>query len=210
LSYADFVEKAEGSAEGERAARHHAKMWLALGDALLVQVARYFGGHRERLGELQRLAPVGAPFVRGILDGYRGAVAYRAAPARFSLQPDELERALPSFWEAFRRLEAHRLSTVPWPDPLAYASRTEAIFPHKRDIPRAARRLAGPRAALRGVIPWSLASSHPRETLGRIATLLAFFYDLDLARRHAARMLHTSPEPRSLLRTLGALREVGS
>lgn len=202
---------AAGSDEEARAARHVAKAWLALGDALLLSLDRYAGSSADRLARLEALAGIGAPWVGVLADGYARALAYRQDPAAGAVAPDELADQCARMWPVCSAIEAQRLDREPWSNPDDYAAEAAPRFPELVDVPVAGRWLAGPRAALRGRVSWRRGGRHPREVLARAAVLLGFSDRQDAARRTCAEWLglrNTSPE--SVQRSLEQLREVAA
>jgi len=84
----------EGPSEGRRAARHVAKAWIALGDAVLISVDDYGARSGERIAALQRLSSVSAPWVGELATRYSDAVRYRHAPHEHVETRDGLEAAV--------------------------------------------------------------------------------------------------------------------
>ena len=199
-----------GADESATAARHVAKAWTALGDALLLLVDRYAPTSRERLRALEGLAGIGAPWVGTIAAGYADALAYRTAPGSRRLGVDDLSRACDALWPAFAALEAHRVGAA-FGSPQDYADARGAVFDELPDVAPLARALGGARAALDGAIGWRRSLRHPRETLARASVVLAFEADRDRARRWAGRALGRDASSASELRSaLHRLRDAAA
>jgi hypothetical protein len=202
---------AAGDDEGARAARHLAKARLAAGDALLLLVDAYPSRIRRRLAALRALAAPDAPLAVRIADGYALALEHRVAGAPGGVSAAELERACDELFPVFNDLEARRLSEPAAASPAGYAFSATRRFVELRDVPTASRLLGGARAAASGVIRWSAALTHPRETLARAAILLAFEPDLARACDLAGRLLCLrDPSPRVVRECLLRLVEAAA
>jgi rhamnosyltransferase len=208
LSRLQFEMRAE---EGARAARHVAKAWMAMGDALLIAADQYPGTGQERLATLERLSQVGAPHVGDIARGYAAAMQFRRAPHGQSLSPAALEQACSALWRVHAILESHRLGEDPARRPLDYAGAPRRRMPELDDVPLAGRWLSGVRAARQGAVGWRLALWHPRESLARMATLLAYEPDPAEARGQAARLFGLEDaSAQRMERAVRHLRELGA
>ncbi len=201
----------DGSSEGRRAARHVAKAWLALGDAVLISVDDYGARSADRIAALQRLSSVGAPWVEELASRYSDAVRYRHAPHEYVETRDGLEAAVAALWPIHAHLEAYRLGESVWKDPFAYAFARRPRFPELDDVALPGRWLAGLRALAHGVVPWRQCGVHPREVLARTAALIAYSSGLPAARQACSRLLRcSSTDPHSVAMALEAIRERGA
>ena len=199
-----------GDDEAVRGARHVAKAALALGDALLVTVDQYPATLRARLEVLQRLAKVGAPFVRQIETAYAQAIAFREAPTEARVFLPALEQACLHLWGPFASMEAHRLGT-PAATPMDYAEARGARFPELSDVSALGRTLGGLRGALTHTVPWRASRWHPRESLARAAVVLAFEAHRRRSYEEARRWLRVSEStPQGLRNALERLRDIAS
>lgn len=197
--------------EGERAARHVAKAWTALGDALLLLVDRYAPTANARAANLEALRGIGAAFVGDVADGYARARRYRASPGGVRVDAGELARACAAMWPAFACLEAHRSGHPRCASPFDYADAKPAVFDDLADVRPIARALGGTTAALGGTIAWRRAARHPRDTLARVSVVLAFEADRARARGWArAALARASAAPDSLSGALERLREAAA
>lgn len=202
---------AAGQDEASRAARHVAKAWQALGDALLLQVDRYAGRLEQRSAQLTKLAVVGAPWVRTIAEGYASAVRFRRDPASASVDREALEAAIARMAPCLAALESYRLGRKGAIDAAELAVARSPIFPELDDVPPPARAVAGLRAALKGRVRWDQVTRHPREVLARASYLLAFAPDLGPARSLAARWLGAVDDsPAGVALAVERLREIAA
>lgn len=200
-----------GQHDAVTAARHVAKAWLAAGDALLLLADRYEASAKARLAQISRLAAIGAPAARAVVDGYAWAVASRAGREDARLTPDELHAAAERIWVAHAAIEAHRLGVSDITTPDRYAGIETRIYRDLPDVPAVARIFGGARAAARGRIAWERAAAHPRETLARAVTVLAFASDRAHAHTWAAHALAAvSNHPGDVERALLAVREIAA
>jgi len=201
----------DGPPEGRRAARHVAKAWLALGDAVLISVDDYGARSAERIAALQRLSSVGAPWVAELASRYSDAVRYRHAPHEHVETRDGLEAAVAALWPIHAHLEAFRLGETVCRDPFAYAFARRPRFPEIDDVAVLGRWLSGLRAFAHGVVPWRQCGVHPREVLARSAVLIAYSPDLLAARQATSRLLRcSSTDTHSVAMALEAIRERGA
>jgi hypothetical protein len=201
----------EAGADDERAARHLAKGWLALGDALLLLSDRYAPRIAARSADLCVLAASGDATVHAIAAGYARAVAFRKAPssARISLHAFAAEAR--AQWQAMARLERHRLGARTPESPWAFAASPSPVFPSLDDVRPLARAVGGMRAALNGYVGWTSAVRHPRETLARASVVLAFDDDRRRAFAWAQRSLGArAPEPLEMAHALERVREIAA
>jgi rhamnosyltransferase len=200
-----------GRHDGITAARHVAKAWIAAGDALLLLVDRYEPSVSERLARLQSFAAIGAPAACAVIAGYAWAVATRAAADDASLTEEQLHSESVLIWRANAAIEQHRLGVATLATPDQYAALDSMIYRELSDVPVASRILGGARAAAHRFIAWKLAARHPRETLARVATLLAFAPDRARARGWAAHALAAaSDHPDDVERALLCARDIAA
>ena len=202
---------ADGQDESSRAARHVAKAWQALGDALLIDVDRYAGRLEQRSAQLTKLAVVGAPWVGVIAKGYAEALRFRHDPAGASLDRDALDDAIRRMAPCLLALEAYRLGLTGTLDAAALAVSKTRLFPELDDVPPPARAVAGLRAVIHGRVHWDQVARHPREVLARVSYLLAFTTDLPAARALADHWLAGGDDsPSGVGRALERLREIAA
>jgi hypothetical protein len=200
-----------GRHDGITATRHVAKAWLAAGDALLLLVDRYEASARDRLARLQSFAAIGAPAACAIVGGYAWAIATRAATVDGSLTEAQLHSESVRIWRANAAIEQHRLGVSGLTSPDDYAKLDAMIYRELSDVPIASRLLGGARAAARRFVAWRFAVHHPRETLARVATLLAFAPDRVRARGWAAHVLAAaSDHPNDVERALLSARDIAA
>jgi rhamnosyltransferase len=200
-----------GRHDGVTSARHVAKAWLAAGDALLLLVDRYDATSSERLARLQSFAAIGAPAACALVDGYAWAVATRAASEDASLSEAQLHSESLRIWSVHAAIERHRLGIATLGTPDEYAELESMIYRELSDVPVASRILGGARAAAHQFVAWRLAGRHPRETLARVATLLAFAPDRVRARGWAAHALAAvSDHPNDVERALISARDIAA
>jgi len=193
------------------AARHIAKMWLSLGDGLLLTSAQYMRRGEDRHAMLLSLARVGASWVTDVSEGFQNGLQYRKAPMDHEVGPHEFAAACALMWPAFRAVESHRLGCPPWETSREFAADDRYRFPSLVDVSWTGKALSGPRAALQGALSWTQGWKHPRELLSRVAGLLAFgeasASDLGLAARWLATR---DASPGTVKLAMERLREVGS
>jgi rhamnosyltransferase len=190
-----------GAVEDETAARHVAKGWLAVGDALLLWLDQYAVTSQGRLAELQSVRAIGADFVGVVAEGYAWACRFRADPAGSVVSASGIASACAAMWPAVAALEALRIGVPAIPQPSDYAEGRFRVFDELPDMRPAARLLGGPRAAVRGAVGWRQAFRSPRESLARASMVLAFADDRAEARRTAARVLGVRSGERDCLRS---------
>jgi hypothetical protein len=194
-----------------RAARHVAKAWLAVGDALLLFVDHYAPRIDTRQERLARLAALGGPHVAAIAAGYGRAVAFRKHPAAAAIDSAELAVEARALWDAMAALEAHRIGVGPFADALSFARSPAPVFEAMDDVHPLARVLGGARAALAKRIGWSAARRHPRDALARVSVVLAYAEDRSAARAWAQRLLKSSSaRSEDVSAALERLREVAA
>jgi rhamnosyltransferase len=199
-----------GDDEESRAARHVAKAWMALGDALLLFEDRYASTGAERLANLTNLSTVAAPWVQRVLHGYTGGLEYRRNPHAHRLSWESFQIECKAMWPAFRALEAHRLGFEAWLLPSDYASEAQPRFPELVDVSYVGRMLGGPRAALKSQVPLSQGWRHPREVLARVCVLVAFGDEQDVFQQAGRWLGLRTTDPRHLRNRLETLREIGA
>jgi len=192
------------------AARHVAKAWFALGDAMLLWLDAYAAGLDARSARLDAFARVGGDFVRHFADGYAWACRFRQDPAAHTMTPAQLNAAADAMWPAIAALEAMRLGARRFDRPADYAETPVPIFDRLQDMTPAGRWLGGVRAALDGAISWSAARRPPRDSLARASLTLAFSEDRHDAIRWASAVLGTAAAPLAVRVGLSRLRDVAS
>jgi len=209
LSRLAFAKKEE---EKERAERHVWKAWIAAGDTFLVVLGRYHSRWTERVAALSQLAEFNAPHLRVLAHNYAQAYQWRSATWSSGMTEGVFERARSELGVVYSHLASHFLamaSLLHPPVPTEARWRTRSWRPV--DIGFAARWLSGPRAALQQRIRWSQSLCHPRETLVRLAWVLAFEENDNVALQIAQ---HTLPleacNPQSMQAGLEKLREVAA
>ena len=199
-----------GEVVDETAARHVAKGWLAVGDALLLWIDRYAATSDARLAALQELRAIGADFVGVVADGYAGACRFRADPLASAVSAVEIASACAAMWPAVAALETLRIGTTSIRRASDYAEGRFRVFEELPDMRPVARVLGGPRAALRGAVGWRQALRSPRESLARASMVLAFADDREEGLGKAARLLGASREPACLRAALVRLRGIAA
>jgi rhamnosyltransferase len=200
-----------GRHDGVAAARHVAKAWLAVGDAILLLLDRYEASSTARLAQLERFAKIEAPVARAVVAGYAWALGTRAATEDASLTPAQLDAEAARIWYAHSAIEAQRLCVPDLATPERYAALSSRIYGDLPDVPAAARLFGGARAAARRLITWRRAGRHPREALARAAALLAFAPDRGRARVWAAEaLMAASDHPADVEQALLDIRAVGA